>query len=154
MPWMTFTQRTTSMTRLCVQPLIMAPTLSKLFESGWKQTDSTWGSKAVWLSRNRRQWRTARGRKQWTPWVCWSRSLVGRIWWPGIYQLAKHHHCACCLLNLVSTVDVSEANTSIIYKRLSRSGFSKCWNLWNKSRRFTTADLKGDSGRCLLIQSW
>ncbi|XP_030577209.1 uncharacterized protein LOC115774195 [Archocentrus centrarchus] len=55
------------------------------------------------------------------------------------YQLPKHHRCACHLLNLVSTVDVSEANANTVYKRLSRSAFSKCWSLWNKSARSTTA---------------
>lgn len=28
------------------------------------------------------------------------------------YQLPKHYHCACHLLNLVSTVDILKANTS------------------------------------------
>lgn len=55
------------------------------------------------------------------------------------YQLPKHRRCACHLLNLVSTVDVSEANSNTVYKRLSRSAFSKCWSLWNKSGRSTTA---------------
>lgn len=55
------------------------------------------------------------------------------------YQLPKHHRCACHLLNLVSTVDVAEANTNVNYKRLSRSAFSKCWGLWNKSGRSTSA---------------
>ena len=55
------------------------------------------------------------------------------------YQLPKHHCCACHLLNLVSTVDVEEANISTVYKRVSRSTFSKCWSLWNKSARSTTA---------------
>lgn len=55
------------------------------------------------------------------------------------YQLSRHHRCACHLLNLVLTVDVSEANSNTIYKRISRSTFSKCWSLWNKSGRSTTA---------------
>ncbi|CAL9694236.1 unnamed protein product [Knipowitschia caucasica] len=55
------------------------------------------------------------------------------------YQLPKHHRCACHLLNLVSTVDVSDANANATYKRLSRSAFSKCWGLWNKSGRSTAA---------------
>ncbi|KAL0147819.1 hypothetical protein M9458_056896, partial [Cirrhinus mrigala] len=56
------------------------------------------------------------------------------------YQLPKHHRCACHLLNLVSTVDVSEANiSSTVYKRLSRSSFAKCTSLWNKSARSTIA---------------
>ena len=55
------------------------------------------------------------------------------------YQLPKHHRCACHLLNLVSTVDVEEANVSTVYKRVSRSTFSKYWSLWNKSARSTTA---------------
>lgn len=46
------------------------------------------------------------------------------------YQLPKHHRCACHLLNLVSTVDVSEANiSSTVYKRLSCSSFAKCTSL-------------------------
>uniref|UniRef100_A0A8C5AM76 BED-type domain-containing protein n=1 Tax=Gadus morhua TaxID=8049 RepID=A0A8C5AM76_GADMO len=45
------------------------------------------------------------------------------------YQLPKHHRCACHLLNLVATVDVEEANVSTVYKRVSRSTFSKCWSL-------------------------
>ncbi|XP_075309263.1 uncharacterized protein LOC142370722 [Odontesthes bonariensis] len=55
------------------------------------------------------------------------------------YQLPRHHRCACHLLNLVSTVDVEEANVNSAYKRVSRSAFSKCWGLWNKSSRSTTA---------------
>ncbi|GAA6073324.1 uncharacterized protein LOC116684675 [Tachysurus ichikawai] len=55
------------------------------------------------------------------------------------YQLPKHHHCACHLLNLVSTVDVLEANFNSAYKRLSRSAFAKCSSLWHKSARSTTA---------------
>jgi KRAB domain-containing zinc finger protein len=55
------------------------------------------------------------------------------------YQLPKHHRCACHLLNLVATVDVEEANVSTVYKRVSRSTFSKYWSLWNKSARSTTA---------------
>lgn len=51
------------------------------------------------------------------------------------YQLPKHHRCACHLLNLVSTVDVSQANA----QKLSRSAFAKCQALWNKSSRSTTA---------------
>lgn len=42
------------------------------------------------------------------------------------YQLAKLLRCAYRLLNLVSTGDVSEANAITVYKRLSRSAFSKC----------------------------
>ncbi|XP_027013075.2 uncharacterized protein LOC113649457 [Tachysurus fulvidraco] len=56
------------------------------------------------------------------------------------YQLPKHHHCACHLLNLVSTVDVLEANFNSAYKRLSRSAFAKCSSLWHKSARSNTAD--------------
>ncbi|XP_034037792.1 uncharacterized protein LOC117520587 [Thalassophryne amazonica] len=55
------------------------------------------------------------------------------------YQLPRHHRCACHLLNLVSAVDVEEANVNSAYKRVSRSAFSKCWGLWNKSARSTTA---------------
>lgn len=55
------------------------------------------------------------------------------------YQLPKHHRRACHLLNLVSTVDVAEANTNVNYKRLSRSDFLKCWVLWNKNGRSTAA---------------
>lgn len=51
------------------------------------------------------------------------------------YQLPKNHCCACHLLNLVSTADVSEANANTV----SHSVFSKCWILWNKSSRSTTA---------------
>lgn len=35
------------------------------------------------------------------------------------YQLPKHHRCDFHLLNLVPTVNVSEANAYPIYKRLS-----------------------------------
>lgn len=55
------------------------------------------------------------------------------------YQLPKNHRSACHLLNLVSTIDVEEANINTVYKRVSRSTFSKCWSLWNKSARSTTA---------------
>lgn len=50
------------------------------------------------------------------------------------YQLPKHHHCACHLLNLVSTID---SKTS--YKWISHSTFSKCWSPLNKCGRSTTA---------------
>lgn len=36
------------------------------------------------------------------------------------YQLSKHHCCAYHLLNLVSTIDVLEANSNLAYKRPSR----------------------------------
>ena len=55
------------------------------------------------------------------------------------YQLPKHHRCACHLLNLVATVDLSVANADAVYKRLSRSTFAKCQGLWNKSSRSTQA---------------
>ncbi|XP_041825222.1 uncharacterized protein LOC121655155 isoform X1 [Melanotaenia boesemani] len=55
------------------------------------------------------------------------------------YQLPKHQRCACHLLNLVSTVDISTANANTTYKRLSRSAFAKCSSLWNKSGRSTAA---------------
>ncbi|XP_034021188.1 uncharacterized protein LOC117505752 [Thalassophryne amazonica] len=55
------------------------------------------------------------------------------------YQLPRHHRCACHPLNLVSTVDVEEANVNSTYKRVSCSAFSKCWGLLNKSARSTTA---------------
>ncbi|XDV26115.1 hypothetical protein PO909_029899 [Leuciscus waleckii] len=51
------------------------------------------------------------------------------------YQLAKHHRCACHLLNLVSTGNVDRANKTEAYKKLSRSAFSKCQALWNKASR-------------------
>ncbi|XP_056453390.1 uncharacterized protein LOC130388084 [Gadus chalcogrammus] len=55
------------------------------------------------------------------------------------YQLPKHHRCACHLLNLVSTVDASKAESNPLYKRVARSTFSKCSSLWNKSSRSSTA---------------
>ncbi|XP_030582386.1 uncharacterized protein LOC115778483 [Archocentrus centrarchus] len=55
------------------------------------------------------------------------------------YQLPKHHRCACHLLNLVSTVDANNANKVEAYKKLSRSAFSKCQALWNKTAKSTTA---------------
>ncbi|KAL6470509.1 hypothetical protein MHYP_G00216280 [Metynnis hypsauchen] len=55
------------------------------------------------------------------------------------FQLPKHHRCACHLLNLVSTVDAEKATSHDAYKRLSRSTFSKCYALWNKCGRATTA---------------
>ncbi|XP_038126956.1 uncharacterized protein LOC119773848 [Cyprinodon tularosa] len=55
------------------------------------------------------------------------------------YQLPKHQRCACHLLNLISTADALKANENPVYKRLSRSAFSKCSSLWSKSSRSTTA---------------
>ncbi|XP_048097169.1 uncharacterized protein LOC125293344 [Alosa alosa] len=55
------------------------------------------------------------------------------------FQLPKHHRCACHLLNLVSTVDAAKANSNDAFKRLSRSAFSKCYGLWNKCGRSSTA---------------
>ncbi len=54
-------------------------------------------------------------------------------------QLPKHQRCACHLLNLISTVDALKANGNPVYKRLSRSAFSKCSSLWSKSSRSSTA---------------
>ena len=55
------------------------------------------------------------------------------------YQLPKHHRCACHLLNLVATVDLSVAEADPVYKKISRSTFAKCQGLWNKSSRSTQA---------------
>ena len=55
------------------------------------------------------------------------------------FQLPKHHRCACHLLNLVSTVDAAKATSNDVFKRLSRSAFSKCYALWNKCGRSSTA---------------
>ncbi|XP_073720008.1 uncharacterized protein [Misgurnus anguillicaudatus] len=55
------------------------------------------------------------------------------------FQLPKHHRCACHLLNVVSTVDAAKACSNEAYKKLSRSAFSKCHALWNKSGRSTAA---------------
>jgi hypothetical protein len=55
------------------------------------------------------------------------------------FHLPKHHRCTCHLLNLVSTVDAEKATSNDAYKRLSRSTFSKCYALWNKCGRATTA---------------
>ncbi|XP_041852003.1 uncharacterized protein LOC121646934 isoform X2 [Melanotaenia boesemani] len=55
------------------------------------------------------------------------------------YQLPKHHRCACHLLNLVATVDLSAADADPVYKRVSRSAFAKCHSLWNKTSRSTQA---------------
>lgn len=55
------------------------------------------------------------------------------------YHLPKHQRCACHLLNLVSTVDALKANSNETYKKVSRSSFSKCQALWNKSARSATA---------------
>jgi len=55
------------------------------------------------------------------------------------YQLPKHHRCACHLLNLISTVDATKANSNQVYKKMSRAAFAKCTALWNKSARSTTA---------------
>ena len=55
------------------------------------------------------------------------------------YHLPKHQCCACHLLNLVSTVDALKANSNETYKKVSRSSFSKCQALWNKSARSAIA---------------
>lgn len=55
------------------------------------------------------------------------------------YELPKHHRCACHLLNLVSSVDVNEANKTVQYKNLSRSTFAKSQALWNRTSRSTSA---------------
>ncbi|XP_043970018.1 uncharacterized protein LOC122829491 [Gambusia affinis] len=55
------------------------------------------------------------------------------------YQLPKHHRCACHVLNLISTVDATKANSNETYKKLSRASFAKCGGLWNKSARSTIA---------------
>ena len=55
------------------------------------------------------------------------------------FRLPKHHRCACHLLNLVSTVDAAKATSNDAFKRLSRSAFSKCYALWNKCGRSSTA---------------
>ena len=50
------------------------------------------------------------------------------------YHLPPHQRCAAHSLNLISTVD-AEKSEDPAYKRLSRSTFSKCQALWNKSSR-------------------
>lgn len=55
------------------------------------------------------------------------------------YELPKHHRCACHLLNLVSSVDVKEADKTAHYKTLSRSTFGKSQALWNKTSRSASA---------------
>ncbi|GAA6089513.1 E3 SUMO-protein ligase ZBED1-like [Tachysurus ichikawai] len=56
------------------------------------------------------------------------------------YHLLNHQRCACHLLNLVATADASVAETqNATYRKLSRSAFSKCHALWNKSARSSTA---------------
>ncbi|GAA6065117.1 uncharacterized protein LOC120484120, partial [Tachysurus ichikawai] len=56
------------------------------------------------------------------------------------YHLPNHQRCACHLLNLVATADASVAETqSATYRKISRSAFSKCHALWNKSARSSTA---------------
>lgn len=42
------------------------------------------------------------------------------------FQLPKHRCCACHLLNLVATVDLSAAGTAPVYRRLQRSLEKKC----------------------------
>ena len=55
------------------------------------------------------------------------------------YELPKHHRCACHVLNLVSSVDIEEAEKTRHYKTLSRSTFAKCQGLWNKTSRSVNA---------------
>lgn len=53
----------------------------------------------------------------------------------------KHHRCACHFLNLVSTVNVTRANRSEVYEKLSRSAFSKCQALWDKAAKCNSTEL-------------
>ncbi|XP_060742575.1 uncharacterized protein LOC132856807 isoform X2 [Tachysurus vachellii] len=63
------------------------------------------------------------------------------------YHLPNHQRCACHLLNLVATTDASVAETqNATYRKLSRSAFSKCHALWNKSARSSTATDVVDAG--------
>ena len=55
------------------------------------------------------------------------------------YQLPPHQRCAAHNLNLISTVDAEKAKENPTYKRLSRSNFSTCQALWNKSSRSSRA---------------
>ncbi|KAJ7998291.1 hypothetical protein DPEC_G00221170 [Dallia pectoralis] len=64
--------------------------------------------------------------------------LKPRQYWMKIMAW-EHQRCACHLLNLISTADALKANGNPVYKRLSRSAFSKCSSLWSKSSRSTTA---------------
>ncbi|XP_074873107.1 uncharacterized protein LOC142024786 [Carettochelys insculpta] len=54
------------------------------------------------------------------------------------YNLPKHHRCACHLLNLVSSLDVVQAESNDTYKKLARSTFAKCQALWDKTGRSVT----------------
>jgi len=55
------------------------------------------------------------------------------------FQLPKHQHCACHLLNLIATVDAQKATSNEPYKKVYRSTFGKCNALWNKCGRSTLA---------------
>lgn len=57
----------------------------------------------------------------------------------GFDYLPKHQHCACHLLNLVSTVDAFKANSNEAYKKSVQAAFSKSHTLWNKSRQSALA---------------
>lgn len=53
------------------------------------------------------------------------------------FQLPKHQHCACHLLNLI--VDTGKATSNEAYQKVHRSTFGKCNALWNKCGRSTLA---------------
>ncbi|KAJ8264635.1 hypothetical protein GJAV_G00151540 [Gymnothorax javanicus] len=55
----------------------------------------------------------------------------------SLYQLPKHHCCACHLLNLVCTVDAAKATSSEAYQKFYCSTFDKCYGLWNKCGSFS-----------------
>lgn len=56
------------------------------------------------------------------------------------HQLPKHQKYAYHLLNLISTVEATTAGAgSEMFRRLSRSAFTKCSALWNKTSRAAEA---------------
>lgn len=69
------------------------------------------------------------------------------------YQLPPNQRCAAHSLNLISTVDAEKAEENPTYKRLSRSTFSKCQALRNKSSRSSrAAEIVEDECRLVLLK--
>lgn len=70
----------------------------------------------------------------------------------AIYHLPPHFKCAAHLLNLVACKDVEAALKSASFKRLSRSTFAKCQELWSKQSWSTvTADIIRDKCTTLFV---
>lgn len=70
-------------------------------------------------------------------------------------KLPKHQRCASHTLNLISTVDIIEAEDDSAYKVISRRAFGKCQSIFNKQNQSSqcSGKIKDILGRYLITQN-